>query len=215
MTAWVLCEESGIWSQALWEHGYEVVQVDLAERNMVKLGHCRQVAPGWSYLRADVRTLVPGREPWGRPNVVCAFPPCTDLAGVGARLWPAKAGRGQVLDSLSLLTHCAALAAWAGVAGLVENPSGLAARVLGEPSMRCNPWEFADEVSDLCLKRTLLWLYDWPLVLRFTGSERKPISFIEGVAPGDDQARIRSLAWSGMARAFVSSLPKGGNQWQR
>lgn len=206
MKALVLCEVSGIWSEALWRRGYDVLQVDLA---MPGLNVGDMVGRSdWVRMRGDVMQVS-----FEKFDVVCAFPPCTHLALSGARYWASKAGSGDVLSAMALLTRCAKLAAGSRVAGVVENPRGLASRVLGCASLECHPWEFASGPDEHRMKRTALWLYGWPLVLRMSGCSRRPLTMVEwgsGLDGREARAALRSHAWVGMASAFVAALPFGG-----
>lgn len=203
MKALVLCEASGIWSRELYRRGYDVLQVDLCMPG-VKLGERVESVPEFVRYCGDVRSVSGVGF-----DVVCAFPPCTDLACSGALHWAAKALRGDVLSALALLTYCAAIAA-AAPFGLVENPMGLASRVLGKASRVVQPWQFATSAEEHVQKRTNLWLTGWPWVPGYTGAINRPCSFIDRLPPAADRSAVRSRSWVGMASAFVACLPKGG-----
>ena len=203
-TALVLCEQSGTWSNELHQRGYRVIQVDLAAETS------RQVLPGWDVLKADIRDIKPAQV--GPVDVVAAFPPCTMLAGSGAGWWEAKAAAGLMYEALEVLTCAAWWACSARVAGLVENPRGLASRVLGPSTIEVEPWQFSSCRREDFSKRTRLWLYKWPpafcLWSGYSGRLRSWVRHVGGKSP-DYQAQ-RSLSWQGMAHAYVNVLPAGG-----
>jgi hypothetical protein len=192
--ALVLCEESGVWSEALWRRGFDVTQVDLA------------LPPGWH--RLDTNWVQVGADAawwWDQASwfhVVLAFPPCDDLSAAGAHLWPGK----DVYEALAFASGCAAAARGARVAGLVENPRGLLQRVLGRPSMVVNPWEYSAEPAENVKKRTCLWLNGWPPPFSLFSGSVSAAPFVDNVPGSRDQKRIRSRSWVGMAAAFVGSL---------
>lgn len=185
----VACERSGIWADAFAAWGCSVTQVDLALPPGL---HCRNNV---HVAGADVRPYL--RETW---DIVVAFPPCTDIAKAGAHLWK------DVYPSLQLLLACAECACRAKIGGLVENPAGLAKRVLGDPQVRCDPWEWATEPHENKKKYTCLWTWNWPEPMRVWSGSASARSFIDLVPAGGKQAEIRSQGWQGMANAFVRAL---------
>jgi hypothetical protein len=78
-----LCDLSGNWSRPYAEAGYEVIAVDLARGQDVRL----------------LRHL--GRPVWG----ILAAPPCTHFARVGARFWEVK-GEAALLEGLAVVDAC-------------------------------------------------------------------------------------------------------------
>lgn len=92
-----LCGGTGSWSAPYVAAGYDVVLIDPAGDEL----------PGVETIRADVRTWELPRA-W-RPAGVLAAPPCTDLAGSGARWWAAK-GPDALLTALAIADACVRLA---------------------------------------------------------------------------------------------------------
>lgn len=182
-----LCDRTGVWSGPYARAGYTVRRYDLTE------GH-------------DVRLLeAPQGEVWG----IIAQPPCTHLAGSGARWWEAK-GEEALLEALAVVDACLRLVAvcqprwW-----VLENPVGRLSRYLGAPAMTFNPNEYAgwasEPESEAYTKRTCLW-----------GSFRAPQkrhrpavlgSLMHRLPPSEDRASIRSITPSGFARAFFEANP--------
>lgn len=191
-TALVLCERSGIWSAALHRRGYSVLQVDLT------LGRPRHVADHWTQAGCDLRIFS-----HDHPDVVCAFPPCTSLTAAAAHRWHTQ----DVYPALELLTAAAAIAAGAQLAGLVENPQGLASRILGRPSLQVHPWQYAVTPGDRRMKRTNLWLFNWPPPLQVWTHDANAPRMLTWAAFSGPGRRERS--WPDMAAAFVATLPPG------
>lgn len=190
--ALVLCEVSGIWSNQLHLAGFDVTQVDIGMENPGRRGD-NLVAH-----RADARDYWEGV--W---DVVCAFPPCTDLSAAGAHLWKKK----DVYPGLAFLLGCARAATSASIGGLIENPVGLARRVLGMPDAKVHPWQFAEDASEHKQKRTCFWMYgQWapPFMVGYAGYNSKPTPFDKWSA--FQGSGVRSKSWEGMASVFVSQL---------
>ncbi len=88
-----LCDRTGVMVEPWLAAGYSAVIVDLQHRHNVT----REAGSGWlEVIGADVRTW--GPQLWMKFAAVFAFPPCTHLAGSGAR-WlgvegPSRADRG-------------------------------------------------------------------------------------------------------------------------
>lgn len=200
MKALVLCEVSGIWSEALYRRGYEVTQVDILVEPGVVAGSCGR----WNRERADLREFRPGA--W---DVVCAFPPCTHLSNAGTAFRVRKASSGLILEAAALLVHAAWVASGAGLAGLLENPRGLACRLLGSCSLECHPWWWASEPGEGKQKRRQLWLWRWAAPLAVWSSYPGALKFDTWSAFAGDA--VRSKSWRGMASAFVGTLPVGGH----
>ena len=92
------------------------------------------------------------------------------------------------------------------ISSLIENPAGLATRLLGPPTMIVQPWMYATGPHEARCKRTLLWLRNWPPPLQTWSHAQAPRRFMSW-APGRCQA-TRSQSWPGMAAAFIASLPR-------
>lgn len=181
-----LCDHSGIWSEPYRANGYEVIQVDILHGQ-------------------DVRLLEYTDDIHG----IIAQPPCTHLAGSGARWWKNK-GETALLEGLQIVDACLRFVAicrphfW-----VLENPVGRLSRYLGKPAMTFQPHDYAgyadDPDAEAYTKRTCLW-----------GQFNKPIeksvpaalgSFMHLMPPSADRAQKRSLTPQGFARAFHESNP--------
>lgn len=139
-TILVLYEVSGTFSNLYRELGYKVIQID-------------QQLDG-----NDVRLLP---KQYKHVVGILAFPPCTHLAGSGARWWKKK-GISALLEALSCVDAVFRLvqiyqpAFW-----MLENPVGRLTRYLGKPAYTFHPYEYAGYLEEPNLeaytKKTCLW----------------------------------------------------------
>lgn len=184
-----LCGGTGAWSAPYRSAGYRTLIVDPGDFDDA-LPRLR--------LRAELVRLadIPGPV-----HGVLAAPPCTHLAGSGARWWAAK-GEPALLESLATVDACIRLihalrpAWWA-----LENPVGRLVHYLGKPALTFNPCDYGDPWT----KRTLLWG-------RFNPPQPSPVvpitpNPIHHCPPGPDRQRIRSATPPGFARAFFTANP--------
>jgi hypothetical protein len=191
MTILDLCGGTGSWSRPYRDAGYTVLVVDPAE----------DVAAD---IVADVRTWEP---PKGlRVHGIMAAPPCTHLAGSGARWWADK-GESALAESLSVVDACLRLvtryrpAWWA-----LENPVGRLTRYLGPPQYTFDPCDYGDPWT----KRTCLWG-------AFTIPVTSPVEPIRSCSQGSwlqqlggksaRTKRLRSQTPEGFASAFFRANP--------
>jgi hypothetical protein len=178
-----LCDYTGNWSKPYREAGYFVIQIDLQ-------------------YGQDIRLLSPPTVPI---HGIIAQPPCTHLAGSGARWWEAK-GDQALFDALALVDCCFRFVTLCKPAWWVmENPVGRLSRFIGPPRMTFDPCEYGGWIGggDAYTKRTCLWG-------EFTEPERRPVEPIEGskmhlIPPGPDRANIRSETPMGFAKAFFEA----------
>jgi len=171
-----LCGGTGAWSKPYRDAGYDVRLVTFPDN--------------------DVRTYKLPNEPiYG----ILAAPPCTHLAGSGARWWKQK-GNEVLLESLAIADACLRIITltkplfWA-----LENPVGRLSRFYGKPTMSFHPFEFGDPYQ----KRTLLWG-------KFNKPIKNPVEPTEGqkiwkMAPSEKRQELRSITPSGFALAFFAS----------
>lgn len=169
-----LCGGTGAWSLPYAEAGYDVRVVDMEDDG-------------------DVRKFDYRDEP---VHGILAAPPCTHLAGSGARWWGEK-GNAALLDALSIVDACMRIIMvhrpkwWA-----LENPVGRLTRYLGPPRMYFDPWWFGDEWT----KKTALWG-------EFNVPRLKPVIPVEAgkihrMPPSSKRSKLRSITPQGFARAF-------------
>jgi len=182
-----LCDFTGVWSNPYLEAGYRVVKVD------IKNG-------------GDVRLL----EYPGDVHGIIAQPPCTHLAGSGARWWASK-GESALLEGLAIVDACLRFVAICNPAWWVlENPVGRLSRYLGGAKFTFNPCDFAkladNPDEEAYTKRTCLWGdFTPPLPLFVGGDFSSPPALgskMHKLAPSPDRAALRSVTPQGFARAF-------------
>lgn len=184
----ILFERSLTWATALADKGMRVATYDILPPLIAP-------PPGVYPVQADFRAAPAAR-------IILAFPPCTHLSAVGATHWLAKAAAGKTLDALAVLAQ-AAERVYSAKHGLIENPTGLARRLLGPPSTIVHPAYYALTPHELKSKRTCLWLHNWPQPMcRYTDPTRQ--LFMSWAA---SHCQItRSQSWPGMAAAYSEVL---------
>ena len=175
-----LCGGSGAWSEPYRLNGYDVRIID------------------WPN---DVRLLhLPNYPIYG----ILAAPPCTHLAGSGARWWDTK-GEGCLLDALSIVDACLRIVLikdpifWA-----LENPVGRLSKFLGKPKMYFNPCDYGDGYT----KKTALWgKFNKPesIYKPTFGDLSWKISKIHLMPPSEDRPALRSVTPQGFAWAFYEA----------
>lgn len=179
LTILSLCDFTGAWSRPYLEAGYDVRKVDIKHGDDVRL---------FEALSHPVRGVL-------------AAPPCTHLAGSGARWWAQK-GESALLDALAIVDACIRIVAvhqpkwW-----VLENPVGRLNRWLGPPRLVFNPCDYGDPYT----KKTLLWG-------NFAVPMKRPVEPIEGskmhrMSPSPDRSTLRSITPPGFAKAFFEANP--------
>lgn len=173
-----LCGGFGSWSDPYADAGYDVRIIDVRDGQ-------------------DVRLFEPIDSVWG----ILAAPPCTDLAGSGARWWAEK-GEQALLDALAIADACIRIITvhkprwWA-----LENPVGRLRTYYGEPRLIFDPCDYGDPYT----KKTLVWGM-------FSIPETNPVEPTEGskmhlMPPSDDRAMLRSITPPGFSKAFFEANP--------
>ncbi len=175
-----LCGGTGSWSQPYREAGYCVEVVDPRQGGR------------------DVRLLQ--RVKAGVRGILAA-PPCTKLAGSGARWWAAQPPEA-LLEALSIVDACVRIA-WVQqpVWWALENPVGRLVHYLGPPRLSFQPSDYGDPYT----KKTLVWG-------QFTAPMKRPVIATEGskmhrLPPSPDRAMLRSVTPAGFATAFYAVNP--------
>lgn len=174
-----LCGGSGSWSDPYRERGYYVEVLDLRDGCDVR---------DLKYRDIEVRGIL-------------AAPPCTDLAGSGARWWAGK-GPDALREALAVADACLrAVTIYRPQWWALENPVGRLRQFYGPPRLTFNPCDYGDPYT----KKTLLWG-------DFTIPERNPVEPTEGskmhlLPPSADRAMLRSVTPPAFAERFAQANP--------
>lgn len=173
-----LCADIGSDSKPYKDAGYTVIQVGVQE---------------------DVRLYIPPKEVYG----IIANPPCTHLAGSGARWWKEK-GTSALLDALSIADACLRVVHVCKRTGnlkfwMVENPVGRLSKYWGKPIFYYQPFEYGDPYT----KKTCLWG-------EFNIPQKYIVEPTEGskmwkLPPSENRAELRSVCSPGFAKAFFEA----------
>lgn len=179
MTVLSLFDFTGTWSKPYADAGYDVQRVDIKNGDDV-------------VMVEDLGYPVRG---------ILAAPPCTHLAGSGARWWAEK-GDEALRESLALVDAVFRLVWvhrpqwWA-----LENPVGRLTRYLGPPKLMFDPSDYGDPYT----KKTCLWgEFNFPIY--------RPVEATEGskmhkLPPSPDRAAQRSVTPGGFAQSFFDANP--------
>lgn len=182
-----LCDYTGNMVEPYRRAGYRIVQVDKALNGQ------------------DVRLLK--HMPDVKVNGVICQPPCTHLAGSGARWWEAK-GETALLEALSIADACLrAVAIYSPRWWVLENPVGRLPDYYGPYSFAFDPCDYGDPY----IKRTCLWGKFTPPMPLFVGENMavEPIlgSMMHKLPPSPERAALRSVTPKGFANAFFRANP--------
>lgn len=182
-----LCDYSGIWSGPYLANGYSVIRIDIKNGQDVRL---------LEFLAEDVYGIL-------------AAPPCTHLAGSGARWWKTK-GESALLDALSIADACTRASLiynpkfWA-----LENPVGRLRKYYGPPKFIFHPYQYAkladNPIEEAYTKRTLLWgnfIIPSPEIIGDVSMPPVLGSKMHRLPPSSNRSTLRSLTPTGFAKAF-------------
>lgn len=192
-----LCDRTGTMVQPWLEAGYRCVIVDLQHPEGEHTdGLLTRVG-------ADVTTYLPPREQYA---AAFAFPPCTHLAGSGAR-WFKDKGLPALIDGLQLVEASRRILDWTGAPWALENPSGTLSTYWRSPDYSFDPYEYGAwaDGADAYTKRTCLWTGGG-----FVMPPRRPVEPVEGsrmhkLGPSPQRADLRSITPLGFARAVFAA----------
>ena len=172
-----LCGGTGAWSKPYKDAGYDVRNITLPDN--------------------DVRTYVPPDNVYG----ILAAPPCTHLAGSGARWWKDK-GEDALFEALAVVDACIRIVyISAPKFWVIENPVGRLVRHLGKPDMYFNPCDYGDPWT----KKTCLWgVFNKPAQNKVDPVPQSE-NPIWNQPPSPDRAKLRSITPPGFAKAFFEA----------
>ena len=182
----VACEYSGVVRDAFRARGHLAVSCDLRPSD---------TGGEWHY-QGDVRDLLK-HITW---DLILAFPPCDDLAAVGAKHWPEKQADGRqqaAIEFVKMLAdaNCDRIA--------IENPRGILTSAWRHPDQVIQPYMFGEPWR----KRTCLWLKGLPRLKptniveprgHWVETERRP-----GLEKGHRGSKIRARTFDGVAAAMA------------
>jgi len=139
------CERSGVVRRAFAARGHNVWSCDILPALDSSSNH----------LQGDLLDVIKQ----GNWDMLIAHPPCTYLSYAGAR-WNKVAGRTDEQQKAILFFY---LLLHSNIEKIcLENPRGLAAKLIRKPDDIIEPYEFGHRVS----KRTYLWLKNLPPLMR-------------------------------------------------
>ena len=161
---------------------------------------------------------------WTREDIafVFAFPPCTDLAGSGARWWQSKQEKDPdfQLKAMKAVKFAEHLAHHAGCGYMIENPVGVIPRYWRKWDHKFHPHQFTGYCKeDNYNKTTCLWTDGFVMpddnVDQTLG---KPDNRIHMMSGGKDQKRKRSFTPMGFAWAVFfanhENIRRRNRRWQ-
>ncbi len=146
-----LCDYTGVMVAPWAEAGFQCVVVDVQHpAGTSKLfDNCYAVGRDVNLLNLDEY----------QPLIVFSFPPCTHLAGSGARWWKGK-GIGVLIESLQLVDRCRKVGEDAGCPWMLENPVGRLSTCWRQPDYKFDPCDYGGYQggeNDNYTKKTCLW----------------------------------------------------------
>lgn len=175
------------------EAGYECWIVDVQhERGM------RRGSDGIYRVGHDVRDVnLPDRR-----AITFAFPPCTHLAGSGAR-WFKDKGLDALHEAIGLVAACKRLCEASSAPWMLENPVGTLSTYWRTPDYTFQPWQYGDAYT----KKTCLWTGNG-FAMPEPWIAHKPADVkasIHLMPPSPDRADKRSVTPAGFARAVFEA----------
>ena len=224
MTIWSLFDGSGLMIERAAEMGHKCYCFNYSEADHGSYLDYRIYGRGIRYRNEFIDLDFVDRAmngDFGTPDIIYAFPPCTDLAVSGAPAFPRKRAKDPAFQLKAVRT--AKIAAYQGdffeVPYMIENPRSVLSTQWRKPDHSFDPWEYGgylpeDDVHplfpeyinarDSYPKLTCLWTGNG-----FRMPEKKPVFVEKGYSKqysrlGGKSARtklIRSLTPRGFAIA--------------
>jgi len=178
----IACEFSGIVREAFKARGHDTWSCDLLPSER----------PG-NHIQDDVLNHLDGG--W---DMMIAFPPCTHIAGSGARWFKEKIKNGRQQSGIDFFMKLVN----ADIPKIaIENPIGIMSTKHRKPDQIIQPWQFGHGET----KATCLWLKGLPK-LTPTNIVIRREARIHKMPPSKDRWKNRSRTFSGIADAMA-------NQW--
>lgn len=150
------------------------------------------------FVWGDARSWIPPR---GKRIVFMAcFPPCTDVAGSGARDFKIK-GTPLLCDALHLFNTSIQVCEYARCPYMVENPVGVLSSHVRKPDYMFDPCDYGDPYT----KKTCLWTGGGFVMPEKRRVEPVLGSMMHTMTPGADRQRKRSETPRGFAQAVFEA----------
>lgn len=140
------------------------------------------------------------------PDILFAFPPCTDVAVSGAR-WFKDKGLDALIKALRCFRVAVEIAQGADCPYMIENPVSTVSSYWRKPDYSFHPWQYGDNYT----KKTCLWtgngfvMPDPTVIERPADVDTKRIHY---ASPGEERANFRSATPMGFARAVFEANSK-------
>lgn len=201
-----LCDLTGQFVEPWTEAGHDAILVDPQHGFSSSDGRVTKLAMTVEEAMPSLGNVIRG----ARVLLVAGWPPCTNLAGSGARWWAKKHAADFMFQAkaVAVAEQCRTLGQISGAPWFVENPSGALSRVFGKADHTFHPYEFtALEPADNYTKRTCLWTgggFVMPQQWRDL-SLPAPDDRIHKAPPSSARANFRSATPRGFARAVYAA----------
>lgn len=146
---WSLFDGSGIMGLPWAKAGYQVYcfNADGADHGPYDKFHARYIHEGLHYVNTWIdfnfmNAAVAGI--YGKPDIIFAFPPCTDMAVSGASAFESKRKKDPLFQEKAAFTAMIAsrIADHFNIPYVVENPVSVLSTFWRKPDYIFNPWEY-------------------------------------------------------------------------
>lgn len=194
MRVLVACERSGVVREAFRALGHDAWSCDL------------EPALDGSEFHIVGDALHTATDPTRGWDLMIAHPPCTDLAGSGAKHFRRK-GMERIERAAQFFNNLM----WVPVPRIcLENPVGLTSTLVRPPNQIIQPWQFGDQAQ----KQTALWLINLPELTPTQIVERGEIHTTAG-GKRIPQWYSRNTKSAHRARTFPGIARAMAQQWGR
>jgi len=194
MNILIACEFSGRVREAFRKKGHNAWSCDLLPADDNSPYHLK--GDVFDYINSDVVDM------W---DMMIAFPPCTHLAGSGARWFKDK--QAEQAEALAFIQR---LLDQPITKIALENPVGIISTRIRKPDQIIQPYQFGEDAS----KRTCLWLKDLPKLVPTKLIEPRIVngkklwanqtpSGQNKLGPSADRWKLRSITYQGIADAMA------------
>lgn len=210
-----LFDESGVMGQPWADAGHYVMCIDLLNRPRRE--------NGIHYVKADLFNdkIIEVLKTW-KPDIIFAFPPCTDLAVSGAAHFEKKrkADPDFQKKAMKLFVVGAQLGQALGVPYMIENPVSVASTLWRKPDFSFHPYEYGGYIPfcqrqhpiypniipdrDAYQKKTCMWVGNG-----FVKPETLPVVPMDRDASGHSVISQKTGGKSAKTKHIRSMTPRG------